>query len=147
MKTFQFHTTLLHLLLVPLSVAAAQPPGETPAPAEKVQFEVQSRRSIALADGSGRRLILERVKPPLVPEPPPIPSVAPVDPVLRAARRAASLLEAKKEHCLVSLTGIAYPNGQTYLTWSMPVGPAKEWQSFAAWSLTDFRAAWAHSRI
>ena len=41
----------------------------------------------------------------------------------------------------MSLTGIYYPNGQTFLQWFTP-GPDGVWQTYEAWTLTDFRSAW-----
>jgi hypothetical protein len=64
-----------------------------------------------------------------------------VDPAVHLAMRAAAALEARKERRVVSLTGIYYPNGQTFLQWSTP-GPDGVWQTYEAWTLTDFRSAW-----
>ena len=72
---------------------------------------------------------------------PPVVAAPPVDPAVRATRRAAWALEAKKERRMLSLTGIYYPNGQTFLQWFTP-GPDGVWQTYEAWTLTDFRSAW-----
>jgi hypothetical protein len=103
-------------------------------------------RIIPLQDGTGRNLILERVEP----QPLPIPQVTIpptfVDPVVRAARRAAWAVEAKKERRMLSLTGIYYPNGLTLLQW-FTRGPDGVWESYEAWSLTDFQSAWLMQRL
>src|SRR6478735_1987854 len=84
-------------------------------PQPTVQFEPVSRRIVPLQDGSGRNLIIEQVKPPVFPPPPVVPTPASLNLAAWEARRAARESEAKKERRMISLTGIAYPNGQTFL--------------------------------
>jgi hypothetical protein len=108
------------------------------------KVEVESSRTIPLKDGSGRNLIIERIKPPAPRQSlPPQPAIkpAPIDPAVRAARQAAWALEAKKEHRYLSLNAVYYPSGQTFLTWFMQ-GSDGTWQTYEAWTLTDFRSAW-----
>ncbi len=131
--------TLAGLTAQPLP---AQPTTESASQPAEVKYEVESRRIIPLPDGTGRQMIVERITPPVLPPAAPVAKPIPVDPAVRAARRAAWALEAKKERRLVSVTGIQYPNGQTFLSWFMPAGPGLEWQQYEAWTLTDFRAAW-----
>lgn len=104
-------------------------------------YEVKSSHTSPLGDGSGRKVTMQRVKPLVLPPPPEPAPVVPVDPAVWAARREAWALEAKKERRILSLTGIYYPNGQTFLQWFTP-GPDGVWQTYEAWTLTDFRSAW-----
>jgi hypothetical protein len=139
----------LPLLLLFSQLATGTVPAQTlPAPdktADAPKVEVESSRTIPLKDGSGRNLIIERIKPPARPTVQPAAPVrvkpAPIDPVVRAARQAAWAMEAKKEHRYLSLNGVYYPNGQTFLTWFMQ-GADGTWQTYEAWTLTDFRSAW-----
>ncbi len=124
-----------------LGILPAQSPAELRSITPAVDFKVESRRTVPLQDGSGRKLIMERVQRPVFPTPPAVAPPATVDPVLRAARREARALEAKKERRLLSLNGIYYPNGQTFLSWFTP-GPDGVWQTYEAWTLTDLRSAW-----
>jgi hypothetical protein len=134
--------SVLSLLLLPLLSGELYAQVEPTVPAKPdIQFEVKSHRVVPLQDGTGRKLILEEVKPPVFPPPPAVVPPAPVDPAVRAALRAAWALEAKKERRMLSLTGIYYPNGQTFLQWFTP-GPDGQWQIYEAWTLTDFRSAW-----
>lgn len=143
MKTSHL-STLLVLLFGPASgTLQAQVIPAADKSAVDSQYEVESRRAVSLRDGSGRKLIIERVKPPVLPVAPPEPVLvpAPIDPAVRAARRAAWALEAKKERRTLSLTGIYYPNGQTWLSWFMR-GEDGQWRTYQAWSTQDFRSAW-----
>ncbi len=106
-----------------------------------VIYEVKSRTTAVLKSGSGKKLIMEMVKPPVFPAPPPAIKLPPIDPALREARREAWAIESKKERRILSLSGISYPNGQTFLSW-FTRGPDGQWQTYEAWSLTDFRSAW-----
>jgi hypothetical protein len=138
------NTPLLFLLL---SVGTSSLRAQGSLAADKsnsdIQYEVESRRTVSLQDGSGRNLIIERVKPPVLPAEPPTQAAVPtpIDPVARAARRAAWALEAKKERRMLSLTGIYYPNGQTFLSWFMR-GQDGQWRTYQAWSTVDFRSVW-----
>jgi len=107
----------------------------------EIRYEVESRRTIALPGEGGRKLILERVKPPVLPPEPPAAKPIPVDPAVRAARRAAWAANAPKEQRLLSLTGIYYPNGLTLLKW-FAQGADGKWETYEAWSRTDFRTIW-----
>lgn len=111
------------------------------APVVEARYEVKSSHAVPLHDGTGRKVIVQRVKPLVLPPPPEVAAPVLVDPVLREARRAAWAREAKKERRIVSLTGIYYPNGQTFLQWFMP-GPDGKWTTYEAWTLQDVRAAW-----
>ena len=111
------------------------------APVVEARYEVKSSHTAALNDGTGRKVTMQRIKPLVLPPPPVVAAPVPVDPAFLAARRAAWARDAKKERCLLSLSGTSYPNGQTFLRWYMP-GPDGKWTTYEAWTLTDFRAAW-----
>ncbi len=135
----------LRFLLVPLfsGFASSWLSAQTALPVEVsangISFETLSRRVVPLKDGSGRKLILEQVKPPVLPPPPAVVPPVPVDPAVREARRLLWAAEAKKERRMLSLTGITYPNGQTFLQWFTP-GADGQWRIYEAWTLTDLRA-------
>lgn len=107
--------------------------------AVEARYEVKSSHTSLLGDGSGRKVIMQRVKPLVLPPPPEPAPVVEVDSSVRAARRAIWAKEAKKERRWLQLTGIYYPNGQTFLQWSNP-GPDGVWQTYEAWTMTDFRS-------
>ncbi len=143
-------TILLRLLcLAPLLCHAQEiPTQDQAAAADNTQeaegeelYQLKSSHTVPLPDGKGRRVILQRVKPLVLPPEPVVAAPVPVDPVVLAARRAARVLERKKDRRVLSLTGIYYPNGQTLLHWFMQ-GPDGQWTTYEAWTLLDVRAAW-----
>ena len=112
-------------------------------PVVEARYEVKASHVMPLNDGTGRKVIMQRVKPLVLPPTQELaaPLPMPVDPMLRASRQAAWARDAKMERRMVSLTGVYYPNGQTFLQWSMP-GPDGQWTTYEAWTLQDVRAAW-----
>jgi hypothetical protein len=81
---------LLGLSVVPLVAQDSQKAAfEVDVAVPAIRYEVKNRQAIALPGEGGRKLILERVKPPVLPPDPPAAKPIPVDPAVRAARRAA----------------------------------------------------------
>jgi|GEM_PF-2274691 hypothetical protein len=133
---------LLGLSVVPLVAQDSQKAAfEVDVAVPAIRYEVKNRQAIALPGEGGRKLILERVKPPVLPPDPPAAKPIPVDPAVRAARRAAWAANVPREQRLLSLTGIYYPNGLTLLKW-FAQGADGKWETYEAWSRTDFRSIW-----
>lgn len=136
MKSMYF----LLFLLNPLSLYGQATITDISANRPVATYELKSSSGRRMEDGSGRKVIMQRVKPLTLPLPPKLAAPAPVDPVVRAARRTAWAKEANKDRRILSVTGIYYPDGKTFLQWSMPDHDGK-WCTYEAWTLMDLRAA------
>ena len=136
--SFLLTITLIFGVFCP-HLATAQETPEAAAFAGEIKFEVESRQAVELPGQGGRRLIIEQVKPPAFPARLPAAKPAPIDPEVRAARRAAWALEARKEHRILSLLAIRYENGLTFLQWHT-VGEDGHLEAYQGWSQTDFRS-------
>jgi hypothetical protein len=106
----------------------------------KINFQVEKSRIIPVP-GEGRNLIIQQVKPPLLPTPAEALPRPVVDPVLAEQRRAYWRSIAPLETKLLSLNAIIYDNGLSFLSWGQ-MNPKGEWEQFEAWSGTDFSSLW-----
>ena len=128
-----FGIGIISLLGAAPAAAQSLPPATAEeAGAAQLQFEVERRSTIPLP-AEGRKLILQRVKPPVLPP-------QRVDPILSPALRAARI-DAAQARRMFFLTASYYPNGFTYLKWTFLL-PGGQLEACEAWSRTDFRQLW-----
>lgn len=109
---------------------------------EKIEFQVEHSRIIPLP-AEGRKIVIQRVSPPVLPPPPP-PAPAPV--VIKDLEAARARWEERRKNPplpmrLLSLNVVTYENGLSYLRWWMP-NQKGEWRNYAAWSGTNFESLW-----
>lgn len=107
---------------------------------EPIPFKVLSERQVPLPEQQ-RKLVIQRVAPPVLPSPPAVEPKEPMDPVILEQRRAAWRALAPLETRLLSVTAIVYENGWTFLTW-WHHDEKGQFQTFEAWSQTDLRSLW-----
>jgi len=132
----------LGCLLFARTVAADPALAEATKPLQPV-YEVQKSRVIPLPH-EGRNLIIQKVKPPLLPAPPVAHPRVPIDPEVLARKRAEWRENAPSETRLFTLRAIIYDNGLTLLQWDH-FNERHEREKYEAWTATDFRSLWLTS--
>ena len=113
---------------------------EIPSAGEKNQFKVQTEREIPIPEQQ-RKMVIQRVSPPVLPAPPEAKPPIPLDPEVVARRREWWLANGPLETRILSVRALIYDNGISLLRWSY-VSPEGEWKSYEAWSGTDFSSLW-----
>ena len=116
------------LVVLPVSADEPEPPAQEPPP--KIEFAPQDILETKVVDLGDRDMIIQRVVPPVLPEPPPPPS--PDDPAVVAWREARLQLYAGSE--IISLSATVYDHSVTLLRWS-PQGLQGE--ELSAWVNVD----------
>ena len=121
-------------------LTAAQVPDHEVPKTDPIAFKLISERQVSLPDQE-RKLVIQRVVPPVLPSPLVTKTKEPIDPEVAEQRRAAWRILAPVETRLLSLTATVYENGWTFLSW-WDYDEEGKFQTFEAWSQTDFTSLW-----
>ena len=106
-------------------------------------YEIQKSRVVPLPH-EGRNLIIQKVKPPVLPAPPVAQPHVPLDPEVLAKKREEWRKNAPRETRLLTLRAVIYDNGLTLLQWDH-YNERHEREKYEAWTTTDFRSLWLTS--
>lgn len=107
---------------------------------ETIEFRVEHSRTVPLPE-EGRKIVIQRVSPPVLPPPPAAVPPVIIDPVAARARWEERRKNPPLPIRLLSLNVVIYENGLSYLTWWMH-DKKGEWRTYAAWSGTNFESLW-----